>query len=272
VYILPGGGFMQARIEKCIESIVTKGLYEILKYLLLLIFSSGFIGFITHITTSNISFLSQYAILITTFVAAGGGFLCFLIYERVSSTHPKFPALEFHFKVLEKEYTYEYLDKNHMTFRKRIKLKALRNNLDRYHDRYCWTGVGGITIQSEFEDQELLLTARKDIYHEYDILFGRNLKKGEEIETCLFFDLEDTENQAVPFLSTTVAEPTDYQVLRVIIPKSFGVEKAIAEIFPCADSFLPLETKIINFSITREAKWEMKKPKLLYVHSMRWNI
>ncbi len=263
---------MKEKFKKFLEDAFYKGVYEVVKCLLLIVFSSGIFGLIAHAVTVNISFLAPYVLYITVFFSAGGAFFCIILYERLSLRKPRFPKLEFHFRIIEKEYTYEYKDKNHMIFTKRIKLKALKNNLDRYHDRYCWSGLGNVLVRSEVKDQIFLSMGRKDVYHEYEILFGRNLKKGEEIETCIVFELEDLQGQAIPFLSTTISEPTQYQILRVIIPKSLGVEKAVAEIKPCTDSYIPIDTELINFNVSGEAKWETKKPRLLYVYSIRWNL
>lgn len=251
---------------------VNKSIYDIIKALLVLFVTSGSLGFFVNITISKIQFLAPYSFFIAILFAASVCFIVMALHDRFSIKYVVIRDIERRFRILKKECTYTYKNKNNMTYRKKLILKALKNNIDCYHDRYFWTGHGNTTVVSEHNDQEYAETVRKDVYQEYVINFDRNLKKGEVIETSLFFTLEDLDNKAVPFLSTTISEPTDYLSMKVKVPVSFGVEKAIAEIFPCADTYIPVKTEIIPFDKDGEVEWEISSPKRFHLYSLRWKM
>ena len=263
---------MSNPIGRFIKDMISKSIYDIIKTLLVLFITSGSLGFLVNIITSKIQFLAVYSLFITILAIATTGLIVMGIHDRLSINYVVIRVNESCFRILKKEYTYTYTDKNNMTFRKELALKVLKNNTDCYHDRYFWTGHGNTTVASEHNDQEYAETIRKDVYQEYVINFDRNLKKGEVIETSIFFTLEDLDNKAIPFLSTTISEPTDYLSMKVKVPVSFGIEKAIAEIFPCADSYIPVKTEIILFDKDGEAKWEVNNPKRFHLYSLRWKM
>lgn len=251
---------------------VNKSIYDIIKALLILFVTSGSLGFVVKIITSKIQFLSQYSLFITILSIAAACIFVMAVHDRFSINYVVIRDAKSCFRILKKECTYTYKDKNNMTFRKKLTLKVLKNNTECYHDRYFWTGHGNTTVVSEHNDQEYAETVRKDVYQEYVINFDRHLKKGEVIETSVFFTLEDLDNKAIPFLSTTISEPTDFLSMKVKVPVSFGIEKAIAEVFPCADSYTPVKTEIILFDNDGEAKWEISSPKRFHLYSLRWKM
>lgn len=254
------------------KDMVSKSIYDIIKTLLVLFVTSGSLGFLVNISTSKIHYLAQYSLVITILAVALVCIGVMAVHDRFSTNYVVIRGIESCFRILKKECTYTYKNKNNMTYRKKLTLKVLKNNMDCYHDRYFWTGHGNTTVVSEYDDQEYAETVRKDIYQEYVIKFDRNLKKGEVIETSLFFTLEDLDNKAIPFLSTTISEPTDYLSMKVMIPVSFRIERAIAEIFPCADSYIPVKTEIIFFDKDGEVKWEINNPKRFHLYSLRWKM
>lgn len=251
---------------------LNKSIYDIIKTLLVFFITSGSLGFLVNLVTLKIKFLAQYSLFITILSVAAVCIIIMIIRDRLSISYVVIRDIESCFRILKKECTYTYKNKNNMTFRKKLTLKVLKNNTDCYHDRYFWTGHGNTTVISEHNDQEYTETIRKDVYQEYVIKFDRNLKKGEVIETSLFFTLEDLDNKAIPFLSTTISEPTDYLCMKVKVPVSFKIEKAIAEIFPCADSYIPVKTEIIMFDKDGEVKWEISSPKRFHLYSLRWKM
>ena len=263
---------MSNAFGRFIKDMVNKSIYDMIKTLLVLFVTSGSLGFLVSIVTSKIGFLAQYSLFITILSVAAVCFIFMAVHDRFSINYVVIRVTESCFRIIKKEYTYTYKDKKNMTFRKKLTLKALKNNTDCYHDRYFWTGHGDTTVVSEHNDQEYAETIRKDVYQEYVINFDRNLKKGEVIVTSIFFTLEDLDNKAIPFLSTTISEPTDYLSMKVKVPVSFRIEKAIAEIFPCADSYIPVKTEIILFDKDGEAKWEVNNPKRFHLYSLRWKM
>lgn len=266
---------MKGKLSKFIESIAVGLAKDALKGILIFAFTSGICGFISHFVSANISLLAKYSIWLGLIFASGGGLISLYIYSRCNKFIPKFRKMDFQYIVINKEYSYEYTDLTNMIYKKSIQLKALANNLDRYHDRFCWSGCGKITPKCENKEYQYIPTARRGAYQEYDILFDKKLKKGETIDISITFDLEDISGTSDPHMSTTISAPTDYLILRIIIPAKFNVKKAIAEILPNSDYYNPLYTEIINFVYNEkygEAKWEITMPKLLHIYSIRWKF
>jgi hypothetical protein len=270
-----GGVIVMGKLIKFLESIALSLVKDIIKSVLILVFTSGIFGFAAHFISANLLLLSQYSVWAGMVFASGAGLISLYIYSRFSERIPKFRNMDFQYKVLLKEYSYEYMSKTNMKFKKYIKIKSLVNNLDRLHDRFCWSGCGNITTRTLNKDFLYTPTVRRGVYQEYDILFDRKLKKGEILEVCVCFDMEDIYGTADPHMSTTISAPTDHLILRVIVPKQFGIEKAIAEVLPNSDYYNPFETQMIDFVYNEsygEAKWEKYKPSLLHIYSMRWKF
>ncbi len=263
------------RVAKFFESIVVGLVKDAIKSFLIFTFTSGLCGFMVHYISANIETLSRYSVWVGIVFASVAGLITLYIYSRCSEYIPKFKKLDFQYKVLRKEYSYEYIDKSRIKFKKIVQLKSLIDNLDRFHDRYCWSGCNYVTPKCENREFQYAPTVRRGVYQEYDILFDRKLKKGDIIDIAISFELEDISGTADPHMSTTISAPTDNLILRVVMPKKFGVEKAIAEVLPNSDYYNPFETKIVDFVYNEkygEAKFEKSKPKLLHIYSIRWKL
>src|SRR5215213_9201293 len=90
----------------------------------------------TEALSSFFSRFEPYKWYITALLFCLSAFLTILIYRRYSKFRPYYPRIDCDFEILELEIIYDHLDKNRMVYTKRKKLKALRNGLDRYFDRY----------------------------------------------------------------------------------------------------------------------------------------
>ena len=78
------------------------------------------------------------------------------------------PRPQSDFKLLKKELIYEYQpDGKHIEHIKTTRIKALRNGLDKYSDRYSWTGSGIINLIAPIDCQEVKETIRKNVWQLY---------------------------------------------------------------------------------------------------------
>jgi hypothetical protein len=196
-------------------------------------------------------------------------FITILLYRRYSKFRPYYPRIDCDFEILELEVIYDHLDKNRMVYTKRKKLRALRNGLDRYFDRYRWTGTGNINIKSSIKSQKVVVEERRSVWQFYAIRFNKKLGRGEEIQTEVVWELKDLENVAVPFLSMTIEEPTSKMILKVKLPSNLHVEEIVKQIAPFMGAKTPF------YSITEkiehnEYTWTIPNPKLLYHYEMEW--
>ena len=124
-HYVKGGAITLGKLSRFIESIAVALVKDLVKSLLVLIFTSGIFGFAAHFASANLLYLSQYSVWFGMIFASGAGLISLYIYSRCSERIPKFKNMDFQYKVLHKEYTYEYLSKTSMKFKKYIKLKLL---------------------------------------------------------------------------------------------------------------------------------------------------
>lgn len=243
---------------------------QIIKYILWLIVSSGSAAYMAQLLVENVINLNQYKITIIIVFAAVGALIFVTIYEKINRNRPHFESLDPDFLIKEKVITYEYITKNKMLYKKRVLLKALKNNLTAYNDKYFWTGTGKIRIKSAIKEHVYKRTIIKNQWQHYQICFFRTLKKNDKIETELIWELEDMGNTARPFVSSTIEEPTDLLVLKVQLPTDFQVKEATCEISSGAGTRKPFISFSKEFNRDNTIEWKIKAPKLLHHYEMRW--
>jgi hypothetical protein len=271
-YIKPynsGGCQMLASIKKILESIISKGIYDMIKFLFGIILV-GITGLATHIAANNIKYLIPYSTTLAIITAAVIGLLGLVIYKRFNPIYNMYLQTDFKYLFLKKELSYEYTDGYHITYKKKIKLKVLYKSLDRYYDKYNWTGSGTPVITCNNKNYKIVWTTKRDSFQQFEVHFNREYKKGDEIDFILTFDLKNIENKADPAISTTIEEPTNYLKLHIKISQDYREGTANAEIFPVTDSRIPIDTTKKDFDNYGEITWEITKPQMLLVYSLNW--
>lgn len=233
-------------------------------------FTTSVFAIIAQFLTGVLDVLEPIKWYLTALLVSISGLIFVILYQRYYRHRPTFPALNFDFKLIEKEISYEYKDKTHITYRKKCLLKSLRDNLDAYYDKYHWTGLGKIHVKSAVREHQYRETMKKNIWSCYEIRFQKSLKRGEEIETELIFDLEDVNNKAVPFMSATIEEPTDLLVMSVSFPDSLGLREATCETSSSIGARSPFISKTVPINRNGQVNWSIRKPKLLYHYEIRW--
>lgn len=206
------------------------------------------------------------------FCASAGLLIFVLLYRRFSRFQPRFPRVVSEFHVLEKVITYQYLSATTMKYSRKLRLKALRNGLGAYSDKFRWTGSGEIKIRSINPAQLVTLTRRKSVWQIYEVRFEKSLNKGDIIDIEILWDLEDREGTAVPFFSTTVEEPTDLLRFTLTLVPSLGVSTVTWEIASGIGAMTPFKSDVLPLDKHGEVSWEIKKPRLLHYYELRWHV
>jgi hypothetical protein len=258
--------------ESLKRDFVKKALYDIAKIVLLLILTVSGSLLASKLLVLNFAALAPFKWYLAAIFGSSGALTFLLLYRRFNRFRPNFPRLDFDFQVLEKEITYEYLDKTHMVYKKRNRIKALKNGLDTYRDKYRWTGRGDIVIKSGIPEQQITETVRKNVWQVYEIRLQRSLNRGDIIETEAIWELEDQANRAVPFFSATIEEPTDLLRFSLILNPSLGVREVTCETSTGIGSGKPFDSFARQLDKHSEASWEIKNPKLLYYYEMKWSM
>lgn len=265
-------------VKKFIIGFFKRLAYEALRYQLAICLA-GITGVITHAYATNNKYLLPYAIVLSISAAFGIGFFCIYMFRLHNPINKIYLKTDFNYMILKKHCTYQYKTYTTMEYKKRIKIKVTGKSIERYYDKYNWTGYGKVTITSSIKDHKILITSKRDAFQQFEVFFGKSYKKGDTIEFCLTYTFEDLEGKALPILSATIVEPTIDLILKVILPKSFGITKASLETFPCLDSRLPVFNKEMPFddsnvedNTTVAVEWQIPEPLMLLVYSIKWEM
>lgn len=252
-----------------------KALYDIIKNSLLVVIAFCVATLSTKISSNFMSNLGQYKWELIITLASILAFIFLITSRRFDKYRPNYPKLDFDYELAEKEITYEYRDKTHMLYKKRLVVKALKKGLNVYKDKYQWTGKGKINIKSTIQEQQVFETERKNVWQLYEIRLPKNLNINETMPTEVVWELEDQEEKAVPFFSATIEEPTEKLRFNLCLPNHFNVKEVICETSSSIGSQKPLESitkPLVVYDGKSCVTWEITCPKLLYHYEVKWNI
>jgi hypothetical protein len=127
-----------------------------------------------------------------------------------------------------------------------------------------------VAPQSLRRSEKYVETDRRSTWQYYELRFERALKKGEELDVDVVWNLEDLEKVAVPFISATIEEPTNSLSLKVKFPDGSNVDHIIKEISPFIGAKMLFSS--VREDITEmEYEWIVSKPKLLFHYELRWD-
>lgn len=245
-------------------------IWEGIRIVLGLVFTASTLILLSSLLASTWAALAPYRLLITLISTSGGLSAAAWLYQRLNRFHPRFRPLSCEFLVLEKEITYEFRDREHIVYRKRLLLQALRQGLDCYHDKYHWTGDSVVSMTSAIQDQEVSLTVRKNLWQLYEIRFQRTLAKGEEIETEVTWELNDKDHHAVPFFSASIDEPTKKLRMRLSVPPAVGIRQAVAEVSSSIVTKKPLTSRMMSVDRNGMLVWDVNHPLLFHHYEVKW--
>ena len=219
---------------------------------------------------AQVTRLAPYAWWIAATCIPGVIWAILTLRDRFNRHQPHFPSLDFDFLILEKCIEYDYQSSDCIVYRKRVKLKALKNGLETYPDKYHWTGSGMARIKSNIPEQEVRRTIKKNIWQFTEVRFPVMLNKGQTIESEVEWILDDKNGSAVPFVSATIEEPTALLRIHVKIARSLGVRKVTREISGGIGAKKPFESTEVALDGRGEYTWEVKRPRLLYHYEIKW--
>jgi hypothetical protein len=196
------------------EEIAIVARREAIKFILYGVISAASYYLVTSIRQPH-GWLAQNRPALSVLAGSVVGLGAFFTSRRLSRFHPVFPRLECDFMVLEKEVYYTYDDLRHMKYEKRLRVRALRNGLKAYPDKYAWTGRGQVSARSLVGEHDYIEIGKQNVWTLYEVRFPMTLSRGDEVEIAVAWELEDTEMAATPFFSSTVEEPTDKPIMRL---------------------------------------------------------
>ncbi|MCK9345064.1 MAG: hypothetical protein M0P64_02990 [Candidatus Pacebacteria bacterium] len=191
-------------------------------------------------------------------------------YNAFRRHRPTFPRLEPDFHLIEKHIYHEYRSATEIQHRRRYKLKALRNGLDAYRDRYQWTGQGSISISSAIPGQCVQTAFQRNVWTFFDIRFSRNLQKNETVTAEVVWDFVDPQQKALRSFSATIHEPTDVLHLELKLPLTYTSKEAVCEHYGDFGAKTSFGSEVKQIDKNGLAKWIIPKPGLLHYYEVRW--
>jgi hypothetical protein len=182
------------------------------------------------------------------------------------------PPKEDEVELLSKEIVYEYAsDGRTMCQRKRLHIRALRNGVPHFTDRYSWTGNGTCDIRSLTPGFIINNQRKQEIWNYFDINFPHPLRIGQEADFTIEWELFDEKGVAIPFLSTMIDRETKHLLLRVILPPELAPTRAYCYEFANYIETLPETTQEIKWSqATRSLSYDVPHPKRNHKYLIRW--
>lgn len=219
---------------------------------------------ITELLKFNFTQSVLIAVAVTLIVSA---ILFFLLKRKYKKFQPYFEITFPDFYILEKEYVHEYLEKERIRHIRRLKLKSMRDGLNSFNDKFCWTGES-YTIKAIPRGHRVLEAGTKNLFHCYIYQFDRVLKKNDTILIETEWMLKGKHKY---FFSNPIEEPTGLLKMKIRFPEEWGVDKVMCDISPLLGAKIPLEQ--IKRTLTRgEYVWEVKDPKLYHCYEISWEF
>ncbi len=258
------------RVRSLFENMLAAGLVELLRWLFGLAVVSTMAGAAARYIASMWTQTQPYTVFIIVGVVGSAGVLWTWLYARFSLFYPeRVPRSQFDYLILEKRIRLQVVDEHHKLYRKIVRLKALRQGLNRYEDRYQFSGDGDIKIASKQTDQQVVELPWQDLWAYYEIRFNRTLNRGDIIETDVLFDIKDQRRPMNPYINADIAEPTKLLIMEVEIPDRLGVREMVQETCSTVGAKRPKKTSTDEMR-HGECTWTIRRPRLLHSYKMKW--
>jgi len=250
--------------EKIKDSFSQKLIWEILKYtVVFLIFNGGFILILQVVSDYVESLQNQW--IFWSLIALFAILIFILLFQRLNRHIPNFPVIESDFQILEEEITHKIISKTEYIHTRRYKLKAKRNGLGRYTDKFMWTG-GDFEISSGDDQHTVLMSRKLNVFDTYIIDFDRTYNKNEIIEAVVEWKLF---GEGRPFISTQIEEPTNKLIMNVVFGTGVGVSKVTFDenyIQAAKRTLKHIQLELKNNC----ASQTINNPKLLHLYEINW--
>ena len=208
------------------------------------------------------------------FVVAAITFLALLaafLVRRLSRFSPKFSRLSIDYELELFEISIEFTGPNQAIYKKRKLLRALRDGLNSFEDKYWYTGNSKVEWECESDGLIFNVGPRVGVWNRYRIDFHKTLKKGEVIEVVVSTKLKNV-RQMVPFVSGTIEEPTKCLSIAIDAPPNLVKVKLIqAEVMSHIGAMRPYSSEEKHLDLNNVCKWIINRPSLLHHYQLRWS-
>lgn len=263
---------LREKISEYKDAILSSAIYDILKLILIFIFSSCITTIPSHIliNLSNIKFLITYQIPIIILIVTITFFIILEVYTRTSKHHPQTPIVEADYKILKREMSFTY-GKDESKYELYLTVKSNINGLNRINGKYTWSGSDPASLTCKTSHCKLIPLTRKDSFIEYQVELGKNYKKGKHAECKIVGNMPDSRHTFIPFFSTQITEETKELIIHICIPPKYGVTEIIREEIAIVRNSNE-NSEVVTLDVNGKNTWKIQNPKLFYKYSVRWEL
>ncbi len=174
--------------------------------------------------------------------------------------------------LLEKlEIRYEWKSPQEIIYSRRYRLRALKNDVDRFPDRFRWSANGRLEMKTTVAGHLIAQHSPNSLYDSFEICFNLPCRKGQVIETEVIWELDDLNCKSRPFISRSIYEPTEELVMQLQLPATWNIDKVSTWETPSAGAKRNIDA---NYKPVNNGKceWSPDKPlKDKYHYEIRWD-
>jgi len=234
---------------------------------------TGIAAFLTGAITFTISRKFEFSLLEIVLMISLSVIIIFaisyVIYRGKNKKLPIYNPVDCDFIMLREERVHKWLNQTDYIHKRRYTLKALRNGLTEYIDKFQWTGneyvlIGGGSEYTLEEDKNT-----KNVFNLYHFKFNHSLKKGDIIEVEATWKAK---GPAKPFFSTTIEEPTEILVMSVMLYPESEIKEVYCEMESYKGAKCPSENHRVKLNSDGEYVWQVNNPKLLHHYEINWKL
>ena len=253
-----------------LESLFHNFTYDLVKRILLIIFSSGSSFSGAFLFFNKLEMPLWLVIIICIAIAALGAFVALLIQQAISNRYTRAEKVECNYEILEKTVTFKY-DGTKCYYNAELKLLFSKKTRE-YYGKFYWSGSGDGQIKPVNRNYTLNELKRRTRYIEYVVVFDRAYKKGQKLTLKLSGVMDDPQKQFSPYFATTVNDPTKkLKIVLQIDPQKYPIADLEREIVPptcCGHE----NCEQVQLDESGEFTWEISNPRLTYQYSLNWSF
>jgi len=227
-----------------------------------------FVG--VHNLVAFLPVIAPYKILLLALAIVISVLIGIIAYRAMTRNLPRFDRVNSDVHILKKTISYDYRGPNKIIYRRQYTFKILRNGVDKFTDRYRWSGNGEAIPKSVKPEHTIHHLPEEHFFRFFEIRFGHAYKRKAVVEADVIWELSDPNGVSHPVISATIYEPTDCLVMHVTLPPTNEIPTAIRTFSPEIGARLNAETKEALFSNNNVEIWSTIKPRLLHYYELRW--
>jgi hypothetical protein len=194
-----------------------------------------------------------------------------LLVRTLNRRHvPRYPRLDFEFHLVSKELTYTRQPDGRVQYRRRWRARALKNGLDTFTDKYHWTGTTPTAPTPAIKGQQVYVTIRKNVWQYYEVRLPHTLNKGDLIDIEVAWRLDDADRAAVPFISTTIEDPTDLLTITATFHPQDLIGAVTAETSSGIGAKRPFMSRLLPVDSEGRAAFTVAQAQLFHHYELRW--